>query len=359
VEKVTICLSFQASRYISIGVKTEDLSKPSVPIVYGTLILNRAAERGGRREALLSGLNIPDALWATPDARLSLVQAGQLLYRGLKLDPAIGYEIGLTSNLTTHGFIGFGVMSNPTARQAIEFGAKFLQLRLPNLSLRLLTEQDQAVVEVSETIPLGAVRQCMFDLFLVGIARMAQQMRVAPLSGQANVELWFDYPEPEYYARYRDRLPRARFSMRTNQLRFPAHYLDLPLYAADSVTAQLVAQQCERELTLLGYSGDLPARVRALLVSDKRGYPDLAAVATKLHMSERTLKRKLQQHGVSFQQLLDETRKRDSMRLLEDPAFSVVQVAARVGYSDPANFTRAFRKWTGSTPSDYRARQRS
>jgi AraC-like DNA-binding protein len=336
-------------------VKVEDLSKPAVPIVYGLLILNLAAQRGASRELMLAGLNIPQHLWEAPDARLSLLQAGQLLYRGLKLDPALGYEIGLNSNLTTHGFIGYGVMSNPTTRQAIEFGARFLQLRLPNLSLRLFTENDRAVVEVAETISLGAVRECMFDLFLVGIARIAQQMRVVQTGLRENIELWFDYPEPAYYAQYRDRLPRARFAMRANQLRFPAQYLDLPLNAADSVTAQLVAQQCERELVLLGYSGDLAGRVRALLVCGTSGYPNLESVAGQLHMSARTLKRKLQQHGLSFQKLLDGARKCDSMRLLEDPVLSVEQVAQRVGYSDPANFTRAFRKWTGASPSAYRS----
>src|SRR5690348_7461930 len=155
--------------------KPEDLAKPAVPVVYGLLILDLAEKRGVGRETLLAGLNIPAALLETADARLSLVQAGQLLYRGMKLtgDPALGYEIGLNSNLTTHGFIGYGMMSNPTARQAIEFGAKFLQLRLPNLSLQLLTEKGTAVVEVTETVSLGAVRQLMFDLFLVGIARIA------------------------------------------------------------------------------------------------------------------------------------------------------------------------------------------
>ncbi len=334
--------------------KEEDLNKPAVPVVYGLLILKLAAERGGSRETLLSGMHIPDSLWETPDARLSLVQAGQLLYRGMKLDPALGYEIGLNSNLTTHGFIGYGMMSNPTARQAIEFGAKFLQLRLPNLSLRLFTEQDQAVVEVSETIPLGAVRQCMFDLFLVGIARIAQQMRVGQLKAQRDIELWFDYPEPEYYPRYRDRLPPARFSMAANQLRFPAEYLDRPLYAANPVTAQLVTQQCEQELTLLGYTEDFLGRVRAVLLNKKDAYPDLETAAKRLHMSTRTLKRRLQEHRVSFQVLLDETRRRDSIRLLENPALTVEEIASRVGYTDPANFTRAFRKWTGHTPSTYR-----
>lgn len=357
-----ICLSYRATPGTGPypkRMKIENLTKPAVPVVYGQLILQLAAERGVGREELLQGMNIPAGLLEQPDGRLSLLHAGQLLYRALRRtgDPALGYEIGLHSNLTTHGFIGYGMMSYSTPRQAIEFGIKFLQLRLPNLGLRLFTEGQQAVVEVTETTPQGDIRQCMFDLFLVGIARIAQQMTAGQIRADRVIELWFDYPEPGYYARYRERLPPARFSMAANQLRFPIEFLDRPLNTADPNTAQLVTQQLERELTFLGYSGDFLGRVRAVLVNDRRAYPDLETAAGRLHLSSRTLKRKLREHGASFQQLLDEARRRDSIRLLEDPTLTVEQVAQRVGYSDPANFTRAFRKWTGATPSVYRARQ--
>lgn len=340
--------------------KAEDLEKPAVPVAYGLLILEIAADHGVAREAMLDGADFPPDLLGSADARLSLLQAGRLLFRGMQLsgDRAFGYEIGLRSNLTSHGFVGYGLMSNPTARDALSFGTKFLQLRLPNLSIRLTTEADLAVVEVTETTSLGPIRQCMFDLFMVGIARIAQQMTAGQLSAKREIELWFDYPEPEYYARFRDRLPRVRFSMGANQLRFPAIYLDRPLQAADTVTTQLVTQQLEREMTLLGFSGDFLAQVRALLVNDRNGYPDLESISKRLHLSSRTVKRRLQAHGTSFQELLDEVLRRDSARLLQDPTLSIEDIAVRMGYTDPANFTRAFRKWTGKAPSQFRAEQR-
>ncbi|HEX5277091.1 MAG TPA: helix-turn-helix transcriptional regulator, partial [Fluviicoccus sp.] len=67
---------------------------------------------------------------------------------------------------------------------------------------------------------------------------------------------------------------------------------------------------------------------------------------------------RLQQHGTTFQALLDESRRRDAMRLLANSGLSVEQVAVRLGYSDPANFTRAFRKWSGVTPRQYREQSR-
>ena len=341
--------------------RLEHLNRPAVPIAYGLLILEIAGERGVQRETLLANSNIPANIWDKPDARLSLVQAGGLLFRAMHLskDQAFGYEIGLRSKLTSHGFIGYGVMSASTLRQAIEFGAKFLQLRLPNLSLSVITEGAQAAITVTETIPLGDVRQCMFDLFLVGLWRMVPPLTEGQLRAGTQVELWFDYPEPDYYARFRDRLPITRFSMSGNQLRFPIEYLDRPLGSANPVTAKLVTDQCEKELSVLGFTEDFLAQVRANLNHEQGAYPNQEILAERLHMSGRTLKRKLQQHGESFQALLDDARRRDAIGLLQNSALSIEEVATRIGYTDRANFTRAFRKWTGLPPSEYRAQQHS
>lgn len=361
-----ISLSIQATQCYLCGwsprptypVKAEDLNKPAVPVAYALLILDLAARRGADRARMLAELDIPDALLASADGHLSQLQISKLLYRALKLtqDAALGYEIGLNSNLTSHGFVGYGLLSHSTLREALDFGVKFVTLRTPFLGLRLFTDGNRGVVEVTERIPFGPLRHCTFDLFLVGISRIAQQMSIGQIQAARDLELWFDYAEPPYYAAYRERLPPVRFSMPANQLRFPAELLDRKLFAADPTTAKLVTDQLEREAKLLGYTADFRARVRAALANDRGRYPDLGSTAEKLHLSARTLKRRLQESGTSFQALLDEARKRDSLRLLEDPTLTLEVIAARVGYSDPANFTRAFRKWTGITPSAYRNR---
>ena len=73
-------------------------------------------------------------------------------------------------------------------------------------------------------------------------------------------------------------------------------------------------------------------------------------------MSERTLKRRLQEEGTGFNTLLDQVRQRDSTRLLSQPALAIKQVAEAVGYADPSNFARAFVKWTGMSPVAWRKR---
>jgi len=105
--------------------------------------------------------------------------------------------------------------------------------------------------------------------------------------------------------------------------------------------------------------GDCLAQVRAVLLGKSGEYPSLEQVAGRLCTSSRTLKRRLQRQGASFQQLLDEVRHREAVRLLENPSLSVEEVASRIGYSSSANFTRAFRKWVGNTPGAFRVQLRT
>lgn len=143
--------------------------------------------------------------------------------------------------------------------------------------------------------------------------------------------------------------------MGANQLRFPASHLDLRPDTANPATAQIVEEQCRRELEQLGFAGDLVGQVSAVLRNAQGGYPDLSRVAARLHISSRTFKRKLQEHGASFHELLEAARRAESIRLLRTTSLTVEQIAAQLGYADPSNFCRAFRKWTAATPNTFRA----
>jgi len=218
-------------------------------------------------------------------------------------------------------------------------------------ALQMHEEDDVAVIEIVENYPMGLMRQFALENILVGLARAGNFISGA---GWDSGEIWFDFPEPPYYAAWKDRLPPMRFSRGANQLRFPRAALENRLIMSDPVAAKLAVEQCERELALLDETDDIPMRVRAVLSPGPGGYPDLDNVASRLFMSSRTLKRRLQQHGQTFQHLLDEVRRRDAIRLLGNAGLTLEQIAYRLGYADPANFTRAFRKWTGEAPSRYR-----
>ena len=335
-----------------------DPSRPAVPIAYPRLLVEILNDWGTDRETLRAGTGISPGIFESPENRLTPAQFLHLVLNAFYYgkNPALGYELGLRTPVTSHGFLGYGVMSCQTLRDAIELASKYVRLRTILMTFRLYEDGDEAVVEANANYPVGPLRQFVFESLLLSLARAGTFISGTHLQ---NGEIHFDYPEPDYYAANKHRLPPMKFNRSANQLRFPRALLDQPLVMADPVAARLAVEQCEREMALLNESaGDLPGRLRALFGATDGVYPNLDTAAEKLFMSTRTLKRRLQQHGTTFQALLDESRRRDAMRLLANSGLSVEQVATRLGYSDPANFTRAFRKWSGVTPRQYREQSR-
>ncbi len=104
---------------------------------------------------------------------------------------------------------------------------------------------------------------------------------------------------------------------------------------------------------------ELTTRVgRAVAASLATGQPTIARAAKAAGMSARTLQRRLLDLGLTYSLLLDEVRLETACRLLEQSETSLAKIAATLGYADPANFTRAFQRWTGQTPSAFRRRVR-
>lgn len=336
----------------------DDVYRPAIPLAYVQLILDHVQRSGVAAEKLVQGLGLSRGLLASADARVSRHDAGAILLRAIRLtgNPGTGFEIGLASSITTHGLVGYGLMASATLREGIAFGYRFLPTRLSYLRLDFYVDGDQAVVSVLDAADLGIVRNPSFEFFLVGVYRLLLQSSFG-LMREADVELWYDYPRPTYYDRYRERLPTVRFGKAANQVRFPAAILDRALPTANAIAVAQVTAQLERELAILGETEDLLARIRAALVHRSGRYPGLNDVAQKLNMSPRTIRRKMADHGVSFRKILDDVLRRESITLLSGSSLSIEQIAERLGYSDPANFTRAFQRWTLSTPSAFRAGQ--
>lgn len=339
--------------------KVGELDKPAVPVMYALLILDVARACGAVPADVLARAGIPAALVDDPAGRLSANQAATLLLSAIKVtgEPGFGYEIGLRNTASSHGIMGYGLLSSSTIRGAIELGVEYLSLLLPMLTMELREEDGVASILVTETVPLRDTRRVVFDFFLVGLARLGPVLSEHRASLD-DVEMWFDDEERSYFAHYRDRLPRARFGMGSNQIRFPAAHLSLGPGTANPITAKMVEEQCRRELEELGLAGDFVEQVRALLMTGPRSF-NLESAAQSLHLSARTLRRRLNEHGTTFQQLVGVIRRAESTRLLRTTSLSLDQLAERLGYSDSSNFSRAFQKWTGMTPGSFRTRDSS
>jgi AraC-like DNA-binding protein len=156
-------------------------------------------------------------------------------------------------------------------------------------------------------------------------------------------------PEPHYFRRVAQLGPPIRFNQPVTQLVFDAAKLELPLVNADSAAHKLARERCEQELNFI--CGDLIARIRRLLTANTYSF---GQAADALHISRRTLKRKLTEQGILFSSLVEQGRRDKALLLLRSSELSVQQIADRIGYSTPGNFVRAFQRWTGGSPGAYR-----
>lgn len=333
----------------------------TLPATYTCYMLTLAESRGLEAARLLDRTNLTVNEIHQPQARIKIWQQGCIIENLIHLsqDRGIAIEIGLGSNLTKAGLIGYGLMSCATLREAIDLGHRFLPTLVPFLKLDVVIDDILAIVTVREMIPLLNLRHFVIEDFLIEVSQIFRSLLIISpnLNNYDQLELCFDYPEPDYFAAYKDKLPQLFFSQAANQFRFPVTLLDTRIHTANPAMTELIMKQGESEMARLGFIDSWLDRVKALLVCSNGSYPDLPAVAAQLNISERTMKRKLAEQGLSFSALLENICQRDACILLANQALSINEIAVHMGYQDRANFSRAFRRWTGLTPTEYRQKK--
>src|SRR5690606_6724214 len=161
---------------------------------------------------------------------------------------------------------------------------------------------------------------------------------------------------PEYLPRYQAVFDcPLRFDQPQERLVLDARWLEAPLPTHNPIAARHVLGLLRAQMPAK-VRGEVTAAVERLLRVRLADEPRLAEIAAQLHVSERTLRRQLTAEGSSFRGILDSLRIDRAYALLRDRRLSIYQVGAAIGYRDPREFRRAFRRLTGSTPRAARER---
>lgn len=303
--------------------------------------------------ALLRGSAVRKAELARPEARISVATMARLVERARALsgEPALGVYFGLQMRISWHGYVGLAAMTARNTREALELAARFIPTRTGALAFDLEVDGAVAALVIHERADFGAARDAVLLALIVGLWQLGCTLTGRQLGGRADLA----FPEPAYIARLTGLMPGdLRFGQADNRLVFDASTLDLPLITADPAALQLTREHCERELDALGLAGPFLERVRALALHGSGGARSLESVAAQLHLSSRTLKRRLAALRTTYSAILDAERQRRARTLLQSTSLSMDEIAERLGYSDVANFSRAFRRWTGKTPGAVR-----
>jgi AraC-like DNA-binding protein len=324
----------------------------SLPAVHALHIAEVVRRWDVSPEELFAGLHLDAKALDAPEARLPIATVEAIVARARQLtgEAALGFFLGLQMRISAHGYLGFAAMTAATVRDALALAVQFAPTRTTALAVRVQVEGDVASVIVDERADFGTARDVVLFALLVGIWQIGQALTARALTGSAEVM----FAEPPYMDRFARFAPPVRFGQPANRLVFDASVLDLPLTMADPAAMRLARDQCERELDALGLGGNVAGRVRGLIAKKEGGFRSLEEIAAEMHVSARTMKRKLAMEGLAYSELLEEQQRDRALLLLRTPSIAIDEVAARVGYSDAANFSRAFRRWTGMTPAAFR-----
>jgi AraC-like DNA-binding protein len=326
-----------------------------VPTWYLTNIDDYVVRKGAQPGELFAAAGI-DATQVVPGGWVASSQFFALLRHAARLsgNENFGLVVGGEMTPASHGALGIAVLASPTVRDAMLTLTRFFRTRTPLVIIDATLDTAEASIHISEAVVLGDAYRPLMELVM---STIVNALRALTLGQFQATEISFDFPAPAHTRPY-ETLLRApvRFNAASTSVRFNGKFLDRPLALVDRLAARDALEQCQHELDDLNRRTDLRDRVRARLLRHSGDFPDCARVAADLHMTERTLRRKLAELDTSFQQILADTRRQLAEYFLRDSRMSVGEIAERLGYSDPSNFANAFRQWTGQGPRDFRQR---
>lgn len=331
-------------------------SQVGVPGIYVLLLCDVLRRFGHDDSRLLAELEISRSGLLSPDSRIPVLLAHNAARRAIALtgDQGLGPAYAAALKVTLHGSLGMMALSSPTIGAALEAAGRYLVLRAPFLAMTHRIDGERVHVRFSARADLADLHDFIMEIMLLGLAHMAEQLLGAPLQ---DGEIRMPGPPPGWYQRGRIALPvPIHYGGSENELVLPLALFEAAPQLADPAVAALAREQCEREFHhLFRAVNRVSDRVRTLLSAavEAGDLPDLDGMAARLHMSARTLKRRLQEEGTQWRQLLDAELSRRACDWLREPGTSISEVAFRLGYQDVSNFSRAFRRWTGKTPKSW------
>jgi AraC-like DNA-binding protein len=313
---------------------------------------------GGKPETVIAEVGLPENAEKAGDLELPLSRLHHFfeVVERETHDPMVGVHVAEALPRGTYGLVEYCVRSSPTVRESLERLARYITL-LNDLVVLSFTEQggeglmEQRIPGVPACIGRHGNEFFVSELLLQG--RRLSGLDFAPR------RVWFAHSAPA-------QLPSLVQTVGTSEITFDAgsngfalglEVLDAPLESYDPSLLAILDRQLERYLSRRARPTDflqlVERRVRDRFVAGDGS--SLEAIAEALKMSARTLQRRLADEGVSFAQLTDGVRRELALRYVKDPARQLAEVAFMLGYTEISAFFHAFKRWTGTTPTKYRA----
>ena len=273
---------------------------------------------------------------------------------------------GSQLSINTHGPLGFAALSAPTLGAALQVMADYHGVRVNSITAQLQLTDNRCRFAVTDL-----TGDDQFGLWLSEAMLKVLQSLVETIVGHPagdKVTISFAYPAPDYVEVLEDiYLAHCVFDAPQTAIAIPASWQHIPSPLYDEATYRSNIAKCREIISAQTRSVDPVQQVRNLLANyfdlaaagsiEPQPPPGLQHMAETLHVTPRTLIRRLKQRNTSYRALLEQARKQGAEQLLQQAQLSVADVAHRLGYREAANFGRAFRTWYGCSPALWRRGQ--
>lgn len=329
---------------------TASASPPTAAISYLRALFDHLRQQGIEAAAVLQGkaIDLDDR-----EARLPEAEAAELFNRAAALlgDEALGIHVGEQIRPGHYGALGYVAMACATLGEALACQQRYQGLVLSIAPLQMRAEGE--VVELSWSAEPRPDYRHLAEFNLAALLSFVRWITGRPLQP---LGLDLMTPEPPSLTEHQRVFGcPLRFRQSRYRLRVPAAWQALPLSQPDPAMRSLMDRLAERQMQQLSRIDDPVAPARAQVARQLgEGVPELGKVAAALNLSPRSLQRLLQEQGLSFTQLVDTVRRELAERYLAEPTLDLTDLAFLLGYSEQSAFQRAFKRWTGQTPGEYR-----
>ncbi len=290
------------------------------------------------------------SIFISPSQCVSLVDQ---TVRALDM-PYLGLAMGNLMTIAHHGMAGVAAVTQPDLRSCLELMTRFCSELFPPLEMHIEIDHQEAKFVISENVSMAPYSEYFYEINMISFYNIFKQLTAGD---RELTSVDFSYPEPPWghiYRRY-FRCP-VRFNQPQTCLRGDASLGDCELPLANRRMA-LMAEKTLFENIPTCAVRLVPVRLRRLLFRFYGAFPSLEVAASSLGMSGRTLSRKLAEDGTTFQQELDAVREKLAKEYFYRGGNSVTQVALLLGFTDSSNVAKAFRRWTGVSPSTFMEEQ--
>jgi AraC-like DNA-binding protein len=299
---------------------------------------------------MFASIGMPREPYRDPDSRIPIVQMSQIWAEAERLtgNPCLGFEVGMGLQPTNFHAVGYAWLGSASIREALERLVRYQ---------RLLSTAADMTFENKDTSAEFHFHSKQLDQFGVDAALCAVVQVCRGISHEefSPLSVSMTRPAPVCEREVAQFLNcTVEYQAHGNVLTFSSESIDAPLPRNNPAMVQASEELAQQYIARMD-KNDIVTRARVLLIGQlPNGEPSRKLLAERLHMSERTLARRLSENDYTFTSLVDEIRQHLARDYLRQSRFSVTDVAFLLGFSDQSNFARAFKRWTDLSPTEFR-----